>query len=75
MHHGLCQNNTMTQCCIRTQYIPHEILQQCPDVTDVVVSTGTGATAAGLRKFLPTHITIHSRPAKSGTIEGLTDEI
>jgi cysteine synthase/glycine/D-amino acid oxidase-like deaminating enzyme len=51
----------------------NEILQQCPDVTDVVVSTGTGATAAGLRKFLPNSVSVHSRPAESGTIEGLTD--
>ena len=50
-----------------------EILQQCPDVTDVVVSTGTGATAAGLRRFLPDTVSVHSRPAQSGTIEGLTD--
>ena len=50
-----------------------EILQQCPDVTDVVVSTGTGATAAGLRRFLPDKVSVHSRPAQSGTIEGLTD--
>ena len=50
-----------------------EIMQQCPDVTDVVVSTGTGATAAGLRKFLPNNVSVHSRPAQSGTIEGLTD--
>ena len=50
-----------------------EILMQVPGVTDVVVSTGTGATAAGLRKFLPDRVTVHSRPAESGTIDGLTD--
>ena len=39
-----------------------EILHQMPGVTDVVCTTGTGATAAGLRRFLPDHVKVHSRP-------------
>lgn len=50
-----------------------EILHQCPQVTDVVCATGTGATAAGLMKHLPDHVNVHSRPAVSGSIEGLSD--
>jgi len=50
-----------------------ELLDDMPDVTDVVCTTGTGATAAGLREFLPAHINVHARPAQSGTIDGLTD--
>jgi cysteine synthase B len=50
-----------------------ELLVQMPDVTDVVCTTGTGATAAGLRAFLPSHVAVHARPALSGTIDGLTD--
>lgn len=50
-----------------------EIMMQCPDVTDIIVSTGTGATAAGLRNFMPDHVRVHSRPAESGTIDGLTN--
>ena len=50
-----------------------EILRDVPTVTDVVCATGTGATAAGLRKFLPGHIPVHSRMAKSGDIDGLSD--
>ena len=50
-----------------------ELMQAVPDLTDVVCSTGTGATAAGLRKFLPDHVTVHSRPAESGTIDGLSN--
>jgi len=50
-----------------------ELLAQVPDLTDVVCTTGTGGTAAGLRKFLPAHVTVHARPAESGTIDGLTD--
>jgi len=50
-----------------------ELLADMPDVTDVVCTTGTGATAAGLREFLPAHINVHARPAQSGTIDGLTD--
>ena len=30
-----------------------ELMCQLPDITDVVCATGTGATAAGLRNFLP----------------------
>lgn len=50
-----------------------ELLEQCPDVTDVVCATGTGATAAGLVKHLPEHVKVHSRPAQSGSIDGLSD--
>jgi len=50
-----------------------EILQQCPEVTDVVCATGTGATAAGLMKFLPANVKVHSRPAVSGSIDGLSN--
>jgi len=50
-----------------------EIMQQCPQVTDVVCSTGTGATAAGLMRFLPSHVKVHSRPAVSGSIDGLSN--
>eukprot|EP00937_MAST-01D_sp_MAST-1D-sp2_P000452 g452.t1 len=50
-----------------------EILRDTPAVTDVVCATGTGATAAGLREFLPDHVTVHSRMAKSGEIDGLSD--
>lgn len=50
-----------------------EILMQCPGVTDVVCATGTGATAAGLLKHLPETIKVHSRPAVSGSIDGLSD--
>jgi cysteine synthase B len=50
-----------------------ELLLQCPDVTDVVCATGTGATAAGLVKHLPSHVKVHSRPAESGSIDGLSD--
>jgi len=50
-----------------------ELLIQCPDVTDVVCATGTGATAAGLVKHLPDHVRVHSRAAESGSIDGLSD--
>lgn len=50
-----------------------EIMAQCPHVTDVVCTTGTGGTAAGLREFLPRHVTVHARPAVSGTLDGCTD--
>jgi len=50
-----------------------EIMQQCPEVTDVVCATGTGATAAGLMKFLPETVKVHSRPALSGSIDGLSN--
>eukprot|EP01050_Picozoa_sp_SAG11_P011262 SAG11_NODE_1181_length_5595_cov_2.955604_3_plen_292_part_00 len=39
-----------------------ELMRDCPGVTDVVCTTGTGATAAGLRRFLPEHIRVHARP-------------
>ena len=35
-----------------------EIIDEFPDVTDVVCSTGTGGTAAGLIKFLPNHVNL-----------------
>jgi glycine/D-amino acid oxidase-like deaminating enzyme len=50
-----------------------EIMLQCPEVTDVVCATGTGATAAGLLKYLPSHVVVHSRPAVSGSIDGLSN--
>jgi len=50
-----------------------ELISQLPDVTDVVVTTGTSGTAAGLRSFLPSHVRVHARPAVSGTIDGITD--
>jgi len=50
-----------------------ELMCQLPDITDVVCATGTGATAAGLRNYLPSSINVHSRPAVSGTVDGLTD--
>lgn len=49
-----------------------EVLASLPDVTDVVCSTGTGATAAGLRKFLPSHVQVHARPSAPGAIDGLS---
>lgn len=50
-----------------------ELMEQMPDITDVVAATGTGATAAGLRAFLPKKIAVHSRPSESGAIDGLSD--
>jgi len=50
-----------------------ELLEQVPGLTDVVCATGTGATAAGLKEHLPDHIKVHSRPAVSGSIDGLSD--
>jgi len=50
-----------------------EIMMQMPDVTDVVVTTGTGATAAGLRAYLPETVTVHCRSSESGKIDGLSD--
>jgi cysteine synthase len=50
-----------------------ELLAQMPDVTDVVCATGTGATAAGLRSFLPADVVVHSRASESGAIDGLSD--
>jgi cysteine synthase len=51
----------------------NELMVQLPGVTDVVCATGTGATAAGLRAFLPAHIKVHSRGSESGKIDGLSD--
>jgi cysteine synthase len=50
-----------------------ELESQVPGLTDVICTTGTGATAAGLTTYLSPDIRVHSRPAMSGTIEGLTD--
>merc|ERR1719261_1663966 len=50
-----------------------ELLDQIPGVTDVVCATGSGATAAGLRKFLPEDVTVHSRASAAGEIDGLSD--
>lgn len=50
-----------------------EIMTQVPDVTDVVCSTGSGATCGGLRTFLDSNIAVHARPSISGTIAGLGD--
>ena len=50
-----------------------EILQSVPGVTDVVCSTGTGATAAGLRHYLPEDVRVHCRRSISGQIDGITD--
>jgi enamine deaminase RidA (YjgF/YER057c/UK114 family) len=50
-----------------------ELVEQLPGLTDVVCATGTGATAAGLRAFLPEHITVHSRASESGVIDGLSN--
>jgi cysteine synthase len=50
-----------------------ELFSQLPDLTDVVCTTGTGGTAAGLRAYLPSHVRVHARPAVSGSIDGITD--
>mmetsp|Transcript_635 Transcript_635/g.844 ORF Transcript_635/g.844 Transcript_635/m.844 type:complete len:888 (+) Transcript_635:131-2794(+) len=50
-----------------------ELVEQFPGVTDVICATGTGATAAGLVKHLPARVKVHSRPALSGSIDGLSD--
>jgi hypothetical protein len=50
-----------------------ELMAACPNLTDVVCGTGTGATAAGLRRFLPDWVQVHSRPTTSGDIDGLCD--
>jgi len=50
-----------------------EILHQLPGVTDVVCTTGTGGTAAGLIKYLPDSVNIHARTSVSGEIDGLGD--
>lgn len=50
-----------------------ELMEQLPGITDVVCTTGTGATAAGLREYLPEHVTVHARPSESGGIAGLCD--
>ena len=50
-----------------------ELMAQLPGVTDVVCGTGTGATAAGLREFLPESVIVHARPGESGKIDGLSD--
>lgn len=55
------------------QSTAEELIKQLPDITDVVCTTGTGGTAAGLRKYLPDHVNVHARPAKPGDIDGITD--
>lgn len=50
-----------------------ELVQQLPHVTDIVVTTGTGATAMGLFLYSPKSVRIHSRRAKTGTIGGIGD--
>lgn len=62
----------------RNSFLAHkstarEILRDVPHVTDVVVATGTGATAQGLREYLPERVRVHSRRTESGTVDGLTD--
>jgi len=53
------------------QSTANELMAQMPGLTDVTCSTGSGATAAGLRAFLPKHVTVHAKPSVSGTIDGL----
>jgi cysteine synthase A len=55
------------------QSTAEELISQLPGITDVVCTTGTGGTAAGLRKYLPAHVNVHARPAKPGAIDGITD--
>jgi len=55
------------------QSTAEEIIQQLPSVTDVVCTVGTGGTASGLRKYLPSNVAVHARPAKPGAIDGITD--
>lgn len=55
------------------QSTAEEIFRQVPQMTDVVCTTGTGGTAAGLREYLPPHVNVHARPAKPGAIDGITD--
>ena len=50
-----------------------EIMNQLPDVTDVVCTTGTGGTCAGLIKYLPSSVRVHARTSISGEIDGLGD--
>jgi len=58
---------------IAHQSTAEEIIRQLPSITDVVCTTGTGGTAAGLRKYLPAHVNVHARPATPGSIDGITD--
>merc|ERR1712232_676040 len=55
------------------QSTAEEIFAQLPHITDVVCTTGTGGTAAGLREYLPAHVNVHARPAHPGAIDGITD--
>jgi len=55
------------------QSTAEEIIHQLPSVTDVVCTVGTGGTASGLRKYLPSNVAVHARPAKPGDIDGITD--
>ena len=70
--------NMLDQHYDENSYLAHrgtamEIMRDVPHVTDVVLATGTGATAQGLRQFLPKHVNVHSRRSVSGTIDGCTD--
>eukprot|EP00750_Incisomonas_marina_P016543 INCI19163.1.p1 GENE.INCI19163.1~~INCI19163.1.p1 ORF type:complete len:878 (+),score=171.23 INCI19163.1:324-2957(+) len=60
-------------CALSHDRTVREILVQCPGVTDVVCAVGTGATAAGLRRYMPKRIKVHARPAVSGQIDGIAD--
>jgi len=55
------------------QSTAEELMKQLPSLTDVVCTTGTGGTAAGLRQYLPSHVTVHARPGLPGAIDGITD--
>lgn len=55
------------------QSTAEELISQLPSVTDVVCTTGTGGTASGLRRYLPSNVNVHARPAKPGSIDGITD--
>jgi cysteine synthase len=65
-HHNMdCVDSHLDTAC--------EIMNQLPDVTDVVCTTGTGGTAAGLIKYLPESVKVHARTSISGEIDGLGD--
>jgi len=55
------------------QSTAEELMNQLPFVTDVVCTTATGGTASGLRKYLPAHVNVHSRPGKPGEVDGISD--
>ena len=62
-----------TDCMDSHRITVKEIMNQLPDVTDVVCTTGTGGTAAGLIKYLPSSVRVHARTSISGEIDGLGD--